>query len=99
MTIQLAVNTVSKQRRTVTQFVNSDPKTRLVKTKQYMTSMGGGQGGHDRIHYGQCWVQRRMLTFTVFLSRFGAFLTSLLTIAQQLVHFSKQLVQTAKPSG
>ena len=36
---------------------------------------------------------------TVFLSRFGAFLTSLLTFAQQLVHFSKQLMQTAKPSG
>jgi len=32
------------------------------------------------------------------ISRFGAFLTSLFTFAQQLMQFSKQFVQTAKLS-
>jgi len=32
---------------------------------------------------------------TVFLSCFGAFLTSLFTFAQQLMQVSKQLIQTA----
>ncbi len=33
--------------------------------------------------------------FTVFLSRFGAFLESSLIFAKKYVHFSKQFVQTA----
>ena len=44
-------------------------------------------------------LERSAHHITVFLSRFGAILTSVLTFAQQLVQFSEQAVQTAKPSG